>query len=66
MNECRALSQYFSKIIFLKFHFRTETLGALKTHLTGTGGEEKLEMYFLKNLDDISINQETFCTIMRL
>ena len=42
---------------FLKFNFPTETLGALKTHLTGTGREEKLEMYFLKNLEDISINQ---------
>ena len=32
-----------------------EVLGALKTHLTGTGGEEKLEMYFLQNLYDLSI-----------
>ena len=58
MNECRALSLCFSKISssFLLHFLYTETLGALKTHLTGTGGEEKLEMYFIKNLDDISMN----------
>ena len=48
---------FLSNIQFFVFNFlHTETLGALKTHLTGTGGEEKLEMYFIKNLDDISMN----------